>query len=391
MLLMGILGGRIAKVLHLPSVTGYLLGGLLIGPSFANVVTDHDIHNFEIINEIALAAIAFSIGSEFHIKDLAKVGSKIFIVTLVQAFATIIAVFSVSYFMLNQSFELSILLGAIAAATAPAATTMVIKQYKANGPLTRTILPVVAIDDAVCVMAFGLAMAVVKMTAGSAADVSLLSMLAHPVIEIIGSLAVGFIIGVLLVFLGNKASNQEELIGMVLALIIAGGGLAHTFHLSPILLCMMIGATITNLMRNPRRAFDGLSSFTPPIYLFFFTLAGAGLHLNVLGKLGYLGVGYIVARAIGKIAGSAIGAKAVGYPDTIVKYLGLGLLPQAGVAIGLAMVAKQQLPEMGGMLSTVVLGGVFVYEIIGPVCAKIAIQKAGEMNTDTIDPEPNYI
>ncbi|KAB3530067.1 cation:proton antiporter [Alkaliphilus serpentinus] len=388
-LLVGILGGRLAKLLKLPNVTGYLIGGLLIGPSFLKVINDGDISNFSIVSEVALAAIAFSIGSEFYYKDLVKVGKKIFIVTFFQAFLTIIAVFSTSYFLLNQSFQLSILLGAIAAATAPAATTMVIKQYNANGPLTKTILPVVAIDDAICVMSFGIAMAVVKITTGST-NASLLQMLIHPVAEIFGSLIVGVIIGAILVFLANKAKKQDELQTIVIALVIAGAGLANTLHLSPILLCMSIGATITNLMQNPRRAFEGLNYFTPPVYLFFFTLAGAGLHLTVLSKLGYIGLGYVLARAAGKIIGSAIGAKVVDYPDVIVKYLGLGLLPQAGVAIGLAIVVKQQLPDIGGTLSTIVLGGVFVYELIGPVAAKIAIERAGEIPSSkkTVIPKP---
>lgn len=377
-LLAGILGGKLAKCLHLPSVTGYLLGGLIIGPSIGKLLTDSDIEGFSIVNDIALAAIAFSIGSEFSWKELKKVGGKIFTVTLFQALITILMVFLTSYYLLNQSFQFSILLAAIAAATAPAATTMVINQYRANGPLTKTILPVVAIDDAVCVMSFGIAMALVRITSGGA-DVSFFQMMTQPVIEIAGSLILGIIIGLVLVFFANRAANQDELLGIVLALIVAGGGLANMLHLSPILLCMSLGATITNMMQNSRKAFDSLHYFTPPLYVFFFTLAGAGLHLSVLGKLGILGVGYVIARAVGKIGGAALGAKVVGYPKVIIHNLGLGLLPQAGVAIGLAMVAKQQLPNLGGRLSTIVLGGVFVYEIIGPIAAKIAIQRAGEI------------
>ncbi|GAB6086518.1 cation:proton antiporter [Alkaliphilus crotonatoxidans] len=377
-LLAGILGGKLAKRLHLPSVTGYLLGGLIIGPSIGKLLTDSDIEGFSIVNDIALAAIAFSIGSEFSWKELKKVGGKIFTVTLFQALITILMVFLTSYYLLNQSFQFSILLAAIAAATAPAATTMVINQYRANGPLTKTILPVVAIDDAVCVMSFGIAMALVRITSGGA-DVSFFQMMTQPVIEIAGSLILGIIIGLVLVFFANRAANQDELLGIVLALIVAGGGLANMFHLSPILLCMSLGATITNMMQSSRKAFDSLHYFTPPLYVFFFTLAGAGLHLSVLGKLGILGVGYVIARAVGKIGGAALGAKVVGYPKVIIHNLGLGLLPQAGVAIGLAMVAKQQLPNLGGRLSTIVLGGVFVYEIIGPIAAKIAIQRAGEI------------
>ena len=378
-LLVGILGGRLSKVLHLPYVTGYLLGGLLVGPSFINVITDQNVKVFSIVNEIALATIAFTIGSEFVIEELKKIGKKIFILTCMESFASIIAVFITAYYLLNQSFALSIILASIAAATAPAATTMVIRQYNTNGPLTKTILPVVAIDDAICVMSFGLAMALAKMSFAST-NVSFLRMISHPIVEIAGSILLGFIVGLLLTFLANKASSDEEMLGLVLACTIAGGGIAIAFNLSLILTCMMIGVTLTNLMRNHYRVFNVLGRFTPPIYLFFFTLAGASLHLNILGKIGVMGVGYVVARSFGKILGAGMGAKMVGYEDKIVNNIGLSLLPQAGVAIGLSMIAKQQIPQIGNTISTVILGGVFVFEIIGPIAAKIALTRAGEIN-----------
>ncbi len=378
-LLIGVLGGRLAKRIHLPYVTGYLIGGLLIGPSILRLVSEVDIEKFAIINEFALAAIAFSIGSEFKAKDLLKVGRKIFIITLAEAFSAMVLVFLTTYYIAGQSFAFSIILASIASATAPAATMMVIKQYKADGPLTKTLLPVVAIDDAVCVMSFGIAMAVAKLSSG-ASNVSLLEMISQPFIEIFGSIIVGFIIGMLLTFLANKASNQEELLALVLASIVAGAGLASVFHLSSLLVCMMIGATIVNLMNNSKRVFSVINDFTPPIYLFFFTLAGASLHLNVLTQVGMLGVGYVLARSIGKMLGSGLAAKATGCDNNVVKYLGLGLLPQAGVAIGLSMIVKQELPEIGDTLATIVLGGVLFYEVVGPVLAKYAIQQAGEIN-----------
>jgi len=378
-LLIGILGGRLAKVLHLPYVTGYLIGGLLVGPSFFNVITDENVKAFSIVNEIALAAIAFSIGSEFLIEELKKVGKKIFVLTLMESLGTVVVVFITTYFLLNQSFALSILLSSIAAATAPAATTMVIRQYNTKGPLTKTILPVVAIDDAICVMCFGIAMALAK-TSVSSSNVSILKMISYPVIEIFGSLFLGIVIGLILTFLVNKAKSEEEMLGLVLAFTLSGAGIATAFHLSLILTCMMIGVTLTNLMRNHIRVFNALNRFTPPIYLFFFTLAGASLHLNVLGKIGVMGIGYVVARSVGKIFGAGMGAKMVGYDDNIVKNIGLSLLPQAGVAIGLSMIAKQQIPELGGTVSTIILGGVFVFEIIGPIAAKIALTRAGEID-----------
>lgn len=378
-LLIGVLGGRIAKLLHLPNVTGYLMGGLLIGPSLLNVLTEADIQDFSIINEIALAAIAFSIGREFKVEDLMKTGKKIFIITLFESLTAVIIVFFASYVVLNQSFQFSILIGAIAAATAPAATIMVINQYKANGPLTKTILPVVAIDDAVSIICFGVALAIAKVTLGKT-DMSLFQMISAPIIEILGSILFGFILGFILTLLSNKADNQRELLTLVLAFVIAAAGLTRMLHLSALLTCMMLGATVTNLMHNSQRVFNTLNDFTSPIYLFFFTLAGASLHINILMELGAVGIVYILARAAGKMLGAATGARLVGSSDVVTKYLGLGLLPQAGVAIGLSMIIRQQIPEIGIPLTAVVLGGVLIYELVGPVLAKLAIEKAGEIN-----------
>jgi len=189
-LFVGILGGRLAKRLSLPNVTGYLVAGLFIGPSFFKLITDHDVQTFSIINEIALAAIAFSIGSEFELKDLLKVGKNIVIITLAEALGAMLLVFIVTHYIFDQSFVFSIVIASMSAATAPAATIMVIKQYKANGPLTKTILPVVAIDDAVGIMAFGVAISIAKLSIG-ATDSSFLQMIGHPLIEIIGSLLLG--------------------------------------------------------------------------------------------------------------------------------------------------------------------------------------------------------
>lgn len=378
-LLVGILGGRLARRFNLPNVSGYLVAGLFIGPSFFNLITDQDVQSFSIINEIALAAIAFSIGSEFQLKDILKVGKNILIITLGEAIGAMALVFFVTHYIFDQSFVFSIIIASMSAATAPAATIMVIKQYKANGPLTRTILPVVAIDDAIGIMAFGIAMSVAKLSLG-ATDASLLQMISSPLIEIIGSLILGFILGFILTYVANRANNQEELLAMVLASIAASTGIANILGLSPLLTCMMLGATLVNLMHNSKRVFSIMNDFTPPIYLLFFTLAGAGLHLGILSSVGALGVGYILARGGGKIIGAALSAKAVNAEDSVVKYLGLSLLPQGGVSIGLSMIVKQQLPQFSEAITTVILFSVLVYETSGPILAKIAIQKAGEIN-----------
>ncbi|MEW9095771.1 MAG: cation:proton antiporter [Clostridiaceae bacterium] len=379
LLFVGVIGGRVAKHLKLPNVTGYLVAGLFVGVSFLGIITEQDMPSFSIVNEVALAAIAFSIGSEFLLKDMLKVGKSVLIITLAEAIGAVILVFLVTYYVFNQSFPFSIVIASMSAATAPAATMMVIRQYKAHGPLTKTILPVVAIDDAVGIMLFGLAMSLAKISIGSTSH-SFLQMISGPIIEIFGSLLLGFLLGVILTFLANKSKSKEELLSIVLAAIAASTGLANLLKLSPLLTCMMLGATLVNLMHNSNRVFTLITDFTPPIYLLFFTLAGAGLNLSVLAQVRALGIGYIIARAVGKMLGAFLGAKYVNADDAVVKYLGLSLLPQGGVSIGLSIIVKQELPQFATAITTVILFSVLVYEISGPILAKIAIEKAGEVN-----------
>jgi len=378
-LFVGVIGGRLAKYLKLPNVTGYLVAGLFIGASFLGTITEQDMASFSIVNEVALATIAFSIGSEFVLKDMLKVGSSILIITIAEAIGAVILVFIVTYYGFNQSFAFSIVIASMSAATAPAATMMVIRQYKAHGPLTRTILPVVAIDDAVGIMLFGLAMSLAKISIDSTSH-SFLQMISAPIIEILGSLLLGFLLGAILTFAANRAKSKEELLSTVLASIAASTGLANLLNLSPLLTCMMLGATLVNLMHNSNRVFTLITDFTPPIYLLFFTLAGASLDLGILAQVGALGVGYVIARATGKILGAFLGAKAVNADDAVVKYLGLSLLPQGGVSIGLSIIVRQELPQFAAAITTVILFSVLVYEISGPILAKIAIEKAGEVN-----------
>lgn len=378
-LLVGILGGKVAKRFNLPNVSGYLVAGLFIGSSFLNLITDQDIQSFSIVNEIALAAIAFSIGSEFLLKDLLKVGKNIVIITVAEVIGAIGVVFLVTYFIFNQSFPFSIVIASMSAATAPAATIMVMRQYNSDGPLTRTILPVVALDDALGIIAFSMALSIAKISMG-AVDFSFFSVILKPLIEVFGSLLLGFIIGVILTYLSNRAKNKEELLALVLTSIGAATGIANAIALSPLLTCMMLGATLVNLMHNSKRVFSTINDFTSPIYLMFFTLAGASLNLKILMEVGTLGLGYIIARAAGKIIGASLGAKAVNADDAVVKYLGLGLLPQGGISIGLSMIVKQQLPELSTAIITIIMFSVLVYEVSGPIFAKIAIDKAGEID-----------
>lgn len=378
-IIVGILGGRLANRFKLPNVSGYIIGGLLIGPSFFNVIKAGEAANFNIINEIALAAIAFAVGSEFLMKDIKESGKDIMIITIAEVFGAITLVFLVTYFIFNQPFEFSLVIASMSAATAPAGILMVIRELKARGPLVKTILPVVAIDDALGIIVFSIFLSIAKLTAG-VGTFSLFRLFWAPIYEIGGSLIVGGILGFILSYVAPKAKGQEELLSIVLGFIIIATGISNSLGFSPLLTNMMLGGVLINLMQNANRVFNLISDFTPPIYLLFFTIAGASLDIGVLSKVGLLGLGYILARAAGKILGATIGAKYVKAEPKVTKYLGMSLLTQGGISIGLSIIVGRELPQYSEAIVTVILFSVLIYEIAGPILAKIAIQKAGEEN-----------
>lgn len=378
-ILVGILGGRVAKRFALPSVSGYIVAGLILGPSFIHLVSSQELESLSFITDIALAAIAFTIGSEFLLSDMKRVGKRALILTMAEVLGALIVVFIAMYFIFNQSFEFSLIIASMSAATAPAGIVMVIRELRANGPLVKTILPVVALDDAVGIMLFGVALSLAKITSG-VADFTVLQIISAPLIEIFGSLLLGMILGIGLTYLAKKAKGRDELLKVSLAFILAGIGASNFFNLSPLLTSMMMGATLVNLHQNSKRVFGTLNEFTPPINLLFFTLAGMSLDLKVLSSVSLLGVGYIFARALGKIMGAGIGARLIGDNEIIQKYLGLSLLTQGGISIGLSSIVRSELPQFSDSIVTVILFSVLIFEIIGPVLAKIAITKAGEVD-----------
>jgi len=375
----GIVGGRVANYFKLPNVSGFIVGGLLLGPSFFNIIKSGEASSFNIVNEVALAAIAFSVGSEFLMDDIKKVGKDMLIITVAEVVGALVLVFLVTFLIFRQSFEFSLVIASMSAATAPAGILMVIRELKAQGPLVRTILPVVALDDALGIMAFGIALSVAKLISG-VGTFSIFRIIWNPLFEIIGSLILGGVIGFGLSYIAPRTKNRDELLSVVLGAILLGTGMANQLNLSPLLTCMMIGGVLVNLMHNAKRVFTLIADFTPPINLLFFTIAGASLDLSILSKVGVLGLGYIIARAAGKIIGATIGAKYVKTDEKVVKYLGMSLLTQGGISIGLSMIVARELPQFSEAIITVILFSVLIYEIAGPILAKIAIQKAGEEN-----------
>jgi len=386
----GLLFGKIAKYAKLPNVTGYLVGGLLIGPSLLGLVSEEAIHNLELISTVALGFIAFSIGNEMKIIYFKRVGTRPIVIAILEALLAVLVTltalliyFTIRGQMTIESLRFSLVLAAIAAATAPAATMMVVRQYKARGELTETLMSVVAIDDSVAIILFGLFVAIANALNPLASDVSLFMQFLNPFIEIIVSLLIGFIGGIIL-SLGTKwFTGRGNRISLTIAIILFVLFLSNYFHGSTLLAALMLGATFANTSPNYEEV-NGLIYFvTPPIFIMFFVLSGAELKLSVLTAVGLIGIIYVLFRVAGKIFGAYLGAKITKAPDVVSKYLGYALIPQAGVAIGLSLIATQVLDaQMGAQIRAIILSATLIYELLGPVITKIALKKAGEIQIE---------
>lgn len=377
LLFSGLIFGRVVKLIKLPNVTGYLIAGLIIGPYCLKLLSADLVTDLEIISEMALAFIAFSIGAEFKLSYLKEVGLTPVIIAVFEAL-TASALVTVVLSLFGFDLEIALLLGAIAAATAPAATIMVVKQYKAKGPVTQTLLSVVALDDAVALIAFGFAMAIVN-TMQHPEQSSVLMSVVSPVIEIVGSIAVGFVLGMVFTIplrFFKKDSNRTII---TVGFVFLGSSIATMLGLSSLLLCMCMGAMLVNVTKAGGSVFKLAENITPPLFLMFFVVSGAELNVNILPQIGVIGILYVVFRVVGKALGAYIGAVIMKAPDVVRKFVGLTLIPQAGVAIGLSLIAAQTLPEYGQKIRAVILCGTLIYELVGPVVTKIGLKKAGEI------------
>ena len=379
MIIFGIIGGKISRRFSLPNVTGYIVAGLFLGPSFFSVLNEANQPMVDFVNEFALGIIAFSIGSEFRLADLKKLGKDVFVITVCEVFGVLLVVFSVMYFLLDKSFVFSIIIASMSAATAPAGTMMVIRQFRAYGPLTKTILPVAALDDVLGIITFGISLSLAKFSIGDKTT-SVPMMILSPLIEIGLSFLLGLVLGLVFTYLIKRVKSKEDVLSAIITVILLSTGLANYLGLSPLLVNMMVGGVLVNYHNNSKQVFDNINDFAPPINLLFFTFAGAKLDLSVLFSIGALGIFYALSRAIGKIAGASIGAKIVNAEETVVKWLGLALLSQGGISIGLSMIVARELSGFADEIITVILFSVLVFEILGPILAKVSITKAGEVD-----------
>lgn len=422
-LIAGLVSNRLIKLVHLPNVTAYLIVGILLGPylfglfinGYDGIITKEMVKSFGVIVDVALGFIAFSIGGEFKLSSIKKIGFGVITITIMQSGMALIFVDIVLVIVclimnkLSYFLPLILTLGAVATATAPAATLMVVKQYKAHGPVTDILLPVVAFDDAVGLILFSISFAIAqvfaKQYAGVAVDINIVSVILIPLLEIVLSLVVGGIIGAVLAFAMKWFKSRANRLICMLAVVFLGVALCEVcsekfgLEMSSLLTCMMIGAVFCNIRQDAIVILDGVERWTPALFMLFFILSGSELEFSVMGRgiVVLICAFYVLARSLGKYFGARWGSCITKENENIRKYLGFTLLPQAGVAIGMARSSSSTfrtiadtaanlsqlgidyLYDIASIITAVVLCATLVYELLGPVITKIALTKAGEI------------
>ncbi|SHJ17023.1 transporter, CPA2 family [Dethiosulfatibacter aminovorans DSM 17477] len=371
----GLLSAAFLRRFKMPSVTGYLIAGLVIGPSVLNIIPHSIVDQISIISDLALGLIAFHIGENFELSRIKQLARRITSITVIQATFTFIAV-SIILCLATKDIIFSLVIGSISAATAPAATMMVIKEYKSKGRLTDTLISVVALDDVMTIIIFSIVTAICEIIRSG--NTSFKEAVVHPSIEIFGSIGLGAVLGLIISYSVRKRKARDFLLVNSLALIVLGIGVSLQFDLSALLTCVSMGSVLTNFSGKSTRVFDEIESFAVPVYLLFFTISGMHLEIGVIKEIGITGVVYIFARTAGKIGGAYLGALLTKSSAKVKHFLGFGLLPQAGVAIGLAVIASEKFPEYGTTITNMVMLAVFFYEIVGPFITKSVLIKSGE-------------
>ena len=405
-MLAGLLMSRLTKIWNLPAVTAYLVAGILIGPyvlgrlgvAGIGFVSSEDVARYNIISDAALGFIAFAMGSEFRLEDLRRMGKKVVTIAVFQALTATIFVdisLSVVHFLMPDRFPLSaaITLGAIATATAPAATLMVVKQYKADGPLTRLLLPIVALDDVVGLVVFAVSFGIAKALEHGTVD--LVSVIVNPIVEVVASLALGSLLGYLFHFTEQFFLSRSKRMSISVTFVFLAVALSMievkigpvTLGFSSLLVCMMMGTVFCNLCAFSAELMDLMDRWSGSIMVLFFVLSGAGLEFAVFHDWAIIlvGVVYILFRSLGKIEGAKFAAHMTHCEPQIQKYLGITLLPQAGVSLGMSLTAMSLGPT-GVVIRNIALFAVLVYELIGPLMTRIALERAGEISEKPIPP-----
>lgn len=381
-----LIAGKIVKQFKLPNVTGYILMGLVAGlvlgthrmeSVFGQNVAEEMVSKFDVIKDLATGFIAFSIGTEFEFKYIKKLGKSPVVIACCESVGAVICV-ALGIWIATGNVQLALIMGAIAAATDPAATILVARQYKAKGIVTKTLIPVVAIDDATALMSYGICVALARTLTGEFTVMTLL----EPIKEIFGSLLFGVILGVVFTILIKFYTGRGNRLAITIAMVSLCVSISHieVLSFSPLLACMAMSITVVNISHKWEPVFEQMDRMTPPVFMLFFFVTGAGMDISILPKVGVVGVVYIIVRVIGKMAGAFLGGRLSHADANVQKYLGIGLIPQAGVAIGLAMMCGSVVPEYSNEITAVVVCGTIIYELVGPILTKMMLVKIGEID-----------
>ena len=381
MLLLGFTATRITKRLRLPNVSGYIVCGILIGPHLLGVIPAQVAEGMGFISDIALAFIAFGVGRFFKRETIRSTGGAVLLITILEALLAGALVTAVLGGLCGMEWDLALLLGAIATATAPASTMMTINQYKARGEFVNVLLQVVALDDVVCLMVFSLVSALVSAHAEGGVT---WSGVALPLLYNLGGIALGAGFGALLARMLPPSRTRDNRLILAVAMLLCLSGICAAADISPLLSCMVMGAVYINTTSD-KKLFKQINKFTPPIMMLFFVASGMKLDLTVLASFGMIGVVYFLVRILGKYAGAYLGCALTDRAGPVRRWLGAALVPQAGVAIGLAYLAERILPkEIGSLLVTIILASSVLYELIGPGCAKLALFRSGAIRRENL-------
>lgn len=378
-LLLALMAGHLAKLIRIPEVTGYIVIGIALGPSVLGWLSHENLAALGVLSEVALGLILFSVGSVFEVSLFRRIGRQVFFITLVEStLAGSLVAGGAAW--LGQPWPVALLLGAIATATAPASTLMVVRECDSAGPLTDTLLGIIAVNNLMCICLYGLVAAGIDLaTVEGASTGDLLYRSAFWFVwEIVGSAALGYLVGLLLAGWSSHVHESGEMLILLAGSILFCVGVSRAINLSPLVTSLAVGATMVNVADRSRHLFGALSNTDPPFYAIFFVIAGAELDVARVPAMGLLGIVYIVGRAGGKFAGARFSAGRLRLPETVRQFLGFALQAQAGLAVGLTLGVNNRYPEYAPIITTVVLASVAVFEMVGPASTRFALLRAGE-------------
>ena len=373
--------GHLVKVAHVPEVTGYLVAGMLVGPSLLGWVSHENLQALRVFSEVGLGLILFSIGGVFELGRMRRIGRRVLLLAIGESMCAALLV-TAGMLVIGQPWPVALLLGAIAVETGAASTLMVVRENNAEGQFTESLIGVIGLNNLLALLAFSLVAAAVELTAMAATDGlhfgGVVRTLFPLVWQLAGSSALGVLIGILLAAWASQVVESGETLILLVGCILLTVGLATALDLSSLVASLAVGATLVNLSAKSRRLFVALSDTDPPLYVIFFVLAGADLDLSLLPSLGVVGAVYVLCRAGGKLGGAWLAARRTESPAQVRSFLGLSILAQAGLAVGLVLVIRQRFPDLAPIVSTVVLGAVAVFEVAGPLSARFALDRTGE-------------